>query len=96
MSQLEEQLMAQYKDLTDDIKTYYDKQESDFRSKSNIVPEDRINYLIDNKINNLEEQRKVIWNKLQDEFNQNTKDKHMNAKMISRNKKILCKLNDDL
>jgi hypothetical protein len=96
MSQLEEQLMAQYKELTDDIKAYYDKQEAEFRSKSNIVPEDRINYLIDNKISNLEEQRKIIWNRLQDEFNQNTKDKHTNAKIISRNKKILCKLNDDL
>lgn len=93
---LENQLMSQYQGLTDDIKNYYDQQEADFRAKSDVLPEDRVDYLITNKVGNLEGQRKAIWKTLQDEFNQNTKDKHLNAKMMSRNKKTLCNLNDNL
>jgi hypothetical protein len=93
---LEDQLMSQYRGLTDDIKNYYDQQEADFRSKSDVIPEDRIDYLITNKVGNLEGQRKAIWRTLQDEFNQNTKDKHLNAKMMVRNKKTLCSINANL
>jgi hypothetical protein len=93
---LEDQLMSQYQGLTNDIKNYYDQQEAEFRSKSDVVPEDRIDYLITNKVGNLEGQRKAIWRTLQDEFNQNTKDKHLNAKVMARNKKTLCSLNANL
>lgn len=93
---LEQQLLSQYNGLTEEIKKYHDQQEADFQSQSNFVPEDRVDYLITNKVSGLDHQRQAIWNTLKDEFNKNTKEKHLNAKVMSQNKKRLCQLNAGL
>jgi hypothetical protein len=93
VNNLELELKQQYQGLTDEVKTYFDKQEADFlvQSKSNYqdpdsFTQDRTKFLIKKKIDNLDAHRREVWNYLTSEFNRNTHDKNLNAKMMSQNK----------
>jgi hypothetical protein len=94
VSDLNKELLIQYDGLSDDLKDYFDKRQQDFlnESESNYTnpanyTTDRNKFILNNKIESLEIRRKEVWDYLVSEFNNNTKDKFLNAKMMSQNKK---------
>jgi hypothetical protein len=94
VSDLNKELLIQYDGLSDDLKDYFDQRQQDFlnQSQSNYTnPDnyttDRNKFILNNKIESLEIRRKEVWDYLVSEFNTNTKDKFLNAKMMSQNKK---------
>jgi|UniRef100_A0A6C0ECC9 hypothetical protein len=93
INSLELELKQQYQGLTDEVKAYFDKQEAEFvaQSKSSYqnpdsFAQDRAKFLIKKKIDDLDTHRREIWTYLTAEFNRNTYDKSLNAKMMSQNK----------
>jgi hypothetical protein len=91
---LNRELLIQYDGLSDDLKDYFDQRQQDFlnQSQSNYTnpanyTTDRNKFILNNKIESLEIRRKEVWDYLVSEFNTNTKDKFLNAKMMSQNKK---------
>ncbi len=94
VSDLDKELLIQYDGLSDNLKKYFDKRQKDFlnESKNNYenpgnYTTDRNRFILNNKIESLENRRKEVWDYLVNEFNSNTKDKYLNAKMMSQNKK---------
>jgi hypothetical protein len=93
VNNLEAELKQQYQGLTDEVKAYFDKQEADFQSQSksnypnpDSFTKDRAKFLIKKKIDDLDTHRREIWNYLTSEFNRNTYDKSLNAKLMNQNK----------
>ncbi len=104
-SDLDRELILQYNGLSNDLKNYFDQRQQDFlnQSKNNYdnpdnYYSDRNRFLLNNRIESLEERRKEVWDYLISEFNTNTDDKYLNARMMSQNKKDMTyqreKLND--
>lgn len=102
---LDSELMIQYDGLSTDLKKYFDQRQQDFLNQSknnyddpNNYYTDRNKFILNNKIESLEQRRKEVWDYLINEFNTNTDDKYLNAKMMSQNKKDMTyqreKLND--
>jgi hypothetical protein len=94
VSDLERELIIQYDGLSDDLKDYFDKRQQDFLNESqnnydkpDNYTNDRNRFILNNKIESLETRRKETWDYLVSEFNNNTNDKFLNAKMMSQNKK---------
>jgi hypothetical protein len=94
VSDLNRELLIQYDGLSDDLKDYFDQRQQDFLNQSQSNYENPANYttdrnkfILNNKIESLEIRRKEVWDYLVSEFNTNTKDKFLNAKMMSQNKK---------
>lgn len=94
VSDLERELIIQYDGLSDDLKDYFDKRQQDFLNESqnnydkpDNYTNDRNRFILNNKIESLETRRKETWDYLVSEFNSNTNDKFLNAKMMSQNKK---------
>ncbi len=93
-SELDDELKLQYQGLTDDLKKYFDsrmnsfitKEKSSYSNSANYY-KDRGNFLINEKIEDLDIHRSNIWNYLTTEFEQNTKDKYLNALALSQNKR---------
>jgi hypothetical protein len=93
-SDLDQELLLQYDGLSDDLKSYFDSRQTDFLDESknnyenpdNYYP-DRNKFIITDKIESLDTRRKEVWDYLVNEFNTNTKDKYLNATMMSQNKK---------
>jgi len=90
---LNNELITQYQGLTDDVKAYFDQQQSTFLAESkskhpdkNSFYQDRGKFIIRKKIDDLDSHRREIWSYLTSEFNRNTQDKNLNAKMMSQNK----------
>ncbi len=95
-SELDNQLKAQYSGLTEELKSYFDTKQKNFLDSSkgsyptpDSYYKDRGEFLINNKIDDLDTRRREIWDYLKNEFNTNTKEKYLNAKMMSQNKKEL-------
>lgn len=94
VSDLERELIIQYDGLSDDLKDYFDKRQQDFLNESqnnydkpDNYTNDRNRFILNNKIESLETRRKETWDYLVSEFDNNTNDKFLNAKMMSQNKK---------
>jgi hypothetical protein len=94
VSDLDKELLIQYDGLSDDLKDYFDERQQDFlnEAQSNYTnpanyTTDRNRFILNNKIESLETRRSEVWDYLVSEFNNNTKDKYLNAKMMSQNKK---------
>jgi hypothetical protein len=94
VSDLDKELLIQYEGLSDDLKDYFDQRQQDFlnQSKNNYenadnYTTDRNRFILNNKIESLGNRRKEVWDYLVNEFNNNTNDKFLNAKMMSQNKK---------
>jgi hypothetical protein len=93
-SDLDAELKLQYQGLTDDLKKYFDsrlntfltKEKSSYPNSANYY-KDRGDFLINQKIDDLDTHRSNVWNYLTTEFNQNTKDKYLNALALSQNKR---------
>jgi len=97
-SELDNQLKAQYQGLTSELKTYFDTKQSEFLddSKQNYSSPDsyftdRGEFLINNKIDDLDTRRREIWNFITNEFNNNTREKYLNAQLMSQNKKDMAR-----
>ena len=93
-SDLNNELINQYKGLDSELKKYFDSRQNDFADKSkseysspDSYSKDRGEFLVNNKIDDLESHRRDVWDYLTNEFNKNTKDKYLNAQMISQHKK---------
>jgi len=91
---LNNELIKQYSGLDGELKKYFDSRQTDFLSKSQstyTVPDsyskDRGEFLVNNKIEDLETHRREVWDYLTAEFNKNTKDKYLNAQMMSQHTK---------
>lgn len=99
---LDTELKQQYQGLTDDVKAYYDKQQADFLAESkskypdkDSFYQDRGKFLIRKKIDDLDSHRREVWTYLTSEFDRNTQDKNLNAKMMSQNKKDMLRHQKD-
>ncbi len=97
------ELKSQYDGLSADIKKYFDTKEASFlnKSKSKYSPStsynnDRGEFLINQQIDNLDTYRTEVWNYLTNEFNKNTQEKYLNAKLQTQNKKDLEKKQKEL
>jgi hypothetical protein len=93
-SELDAELKLQYQGLTDELKKYFDSRLTSFLSKekdtyasSANYYKDRGDFLINQKIDDLDTHRSNVWNYLTTEFNQNTKDKYLNSLALSQNKR---------
>jgi hypothetical protein len=93
-SDLDAELKLQYQGLTDELKRYFDSRLTTFLnnekgkySPSSNYYKDRGDFLINQKIDDLDTHRSNVWNYLTAEFNQNTKDKYLNALALSQNKR---------
>ena len=90
---LESELDQQYIKLSDDIRSSIDNQDAQFieMSKSQYgdgnYEEDREDYLIEQKINDLSQKREAIWNYLNKEYQENTKERKLNFKLLSQREK---------
>ena len=97
------ELKSQYDGLSADIKKYFDTKDTNFRtrSKSGYNPpsnynNDRGEFLINQQIDNIDTYRTQIWNYLTNEFNKNTQEKYLNAKMQNQHKKDIEKKKKEL
>jgi hypothetical protein len=93
-SELDAELKLQYQGLTDELKKYFDSRLNSFLTKekstypnSTNYYKDRGDFLISEKIEDIDTHRSNIWNYLTTEFNQNTKDKYLNSLALSQNKR---------
>ncbi len=93
-SELDAELKLQYQGLTDELKKYFDSRMNSFLTKEKgSYPKptnyykDRGDFLISEKIDDIDTHRSNVWNYLTTEFNQNTKDKYLNALALSQNKR---------
>lgn len=93
-SELDAELKLQYQGLTDELKRYFDSRLNSFLTKekgsypnSTNYYKDRGDFLINQKIEDLDTHRSNVWNYLTTEFNQNTKDKYLNSLALSQNKR---------
>ncbi len=93
-SELDAELKLQYQGLTDELKKYFDSRLNSFLTKekgsypnSANYYKDRGDFLINQKIEDIDTHRSNIWNYLTSEFNQNTKDKYLNSLALSQNKR---------
>ena len=100
---LKNELIKQYSGLDSELKKYFDCRQTDFLSKSQstyTVPEsyskDRGEFLVNNKIDDLETHRRDVWEYLTNEFNKNTNDKYLNAQMMSQHKKDMVRQRKNL
>ena len=90
---LESELDQQYIKLSDDIRSSIDDQDAQFieMSKNQYgdenYQEDREDYLIEQKINDLSQKREAIWNYLNKEYQENTKERKLNFKLLSQREK---------
>jgi hypothetical protein len=88
------ELKSQYTGLSADLKKYFDTKQDDFLKKSKTVHsqpnnyyQDRGEFLIDQQIENIDSYRNQIWDYLTTEYNNNTQEKHLNAKSHTQNLK---------
>ena len=90
---LESELDQQYIKLSDDIRSSIDDQDAQFieMSKNQYgdenYQEDREDYLIEQKINDLSQKREAIWNYLNKEYQENTRERKLNFKLLSQREK---------
>jgi hypothetical protein len=102
-SELNNELINQYKGLDSEIKKYFDNRQNDFLNKSkseysnqDSYIKDRGEFLVNNKIDDLETHRRDVWEYLTNEFNKNTNDKYLNAQMMSQHKKDMSRQRKNL
>jgi hypothetical protein len=97
-SELDNQLKAQYQGLTSELKSYFDTKQNEFvdsskqsYSEPSSYFTDRGEFLVNNKIDDLDMRRREIWDFLTNEFNNNTREKYLNAQLMSQNKKDMAR-----
>ena len=102
-SELNNELINQYKGLNSEIKKYFDDRQNDFLNKSKTeysnqdsYTKDRGEFLVNNKIDDLETHRRDVWEYLTNEFNKNTNDKYLNDQMMSQHKKDMARQRKNL
>ena len=98
---LESDLQSQYDKLTQEIRKNIDEQDAKFieMSQSNYGGDydgDKTEYQIDKKIEDINNTRNSIWNYLKKQYNDNTRDRNINFKVLSQKKRTLNKQTNEI
>jgi hypothetical protein len=99
---IDTQLTSEYMYINSKAKTYFNTRMDDIKKKKQEnnpdynFYNDAVETLASNNIDDLEVHREKVWNYLKNEFNQNTKEKSDNARMIGMMKKDIKNYHENL
>jgi len=98
---LESDLQSQYEELSQEIRKNIDEQDAKFieMSQSNYgddYEENRTDYQIEQKIEDLNNRRDSIWTYLKKQYDENTNERKTNFKVLSQKKRMLDKQENNI